>query len=44
MYHLLYNKTLIGQRFRPKLDFLHKEDISVGLSFASSNTDIFLTK
>ena len=39
-----YNKTLIGQQFRPTLDLLCHEDFNVGLSFASSNIEIFMAQ
>ena len=42
--HFPYSKTLIEQQFRPTLDLLCKEDLSVGFSFASSNTEILLVQ
>ena len=42
--HLRYNKTVIEQQFRLTLDLLCKEDLNVGLSFALSNTEIFLAQ
>ena len=38
------NKTLIGQQFRPTLDLLCHEDFNVGLSFTSSNIEIFMAQ
>ena len=39
-----YQQYVMGQQFRAALDLLWKEDLSVGLSFATSNTEIFLAK
>ena len=42
--HLYHNKTPVGHQSCLVFDLLCKEDLSVGLSFASFDTEIFIAQ